>query len=168
MTESLLIDVREKQAEATRKALTRWGDNPLPRLKQARTRLARELSQLIAEHADRHAGDEEMIRKLVKDAVDLPPEQVDRINSFLQHYLSLVIGVSRLQRDIANKLAKGGHRVARAKSLDAIIAERERWREELPEQLALASRPVRSSVRKRVAQILQTPPRETDWRSLFK
>ena len=167
MTESLLIDVWEKQAEATQKALTRWGENPLPRLRQARTRLARELSQLVAEQTDRR-GDEEMIRRLVEEAVDLPPEQVDRINGFLQHYLSLVIGVFRMQRSIANKLAKAGHRVARVKSLDALIAERERWREELPERLALASGPVRSSFRKRVAQILQTPPRETDWRSLFK
>src|SRR5438309_2035924 len=101
MTESLLIDVREKQAEATRKALNRWGESPLPKLKQARARLARELSQLIAEHADSYAGDEEMVRRLIKEAVDRPPEQVDRINDFLQHYLGVVIGVSRALRGLA-------------------------------------------------------------------
>lgn len=168
MTQSLLIDVREKQAEATRKVLDRWEENPLPRLRQARARLARELSQLIAEQAQRRAGDEEMVRRLIKDAVDLPPEQVDRVNGFLQGYLELVIGLSRVQRSIASKLAKAGHRVVGVRALDAMIAERQRWREDLPEQLALASRPVRTSFRKRVAQVLETPPRATDWRSLFK
>src|SRR5438105_14832855 len=159
MTESLLIDVREKQAEATRQVLDRWGRR-LPKQEQARARLARELSQLIAEDADRYAGDEEMVRRLIREAEDRPREEVDRINGFLQGYLDLVISLSRLQRSIADKLAKSGYRVTGLKRLDTMIAERERWRENLPEQLALASRPVRSAFRKRVAQVLETPPRE--------
>src|SRR5437667_5173315 len=105
MTESLLIDVREKQAEAARQVLNRWGKK-LPRREQARARLARELSQLIAQQPENHGGDQEMVRRLIREAGDGPPDEVNRINGFLQGYLELVIGLFRLERSIAGKLAK--------------------------------------------------------------
>jgi hypothetical protein len=168
MTESLLTLVREKQAEATREVLDRYRESSLPRRKRDRDRLARELSQLIAEHAAKSADDHEMVRRLIREALDQSPEQVDRINGFLQRYLGLVIGVCGALRGMAGKLTEAGCPVEGIHSLDAMIAEHERWREDLPEQLALASLPVRSAFRERVAQALEAPPQDTDWRSLFK
>jgi hypothetical protein len=165
MTESLLTLVREKQAEATRDVLDHYR---LPRGKAERARLAGELTRLIAKHATQFAEDPEMIRGLLDEAADRSPEQVDRINDFLQRYVGLVIDVCRILRGLANKLTKAGYPVEGVESLDAMIAQRERWREDLPEQLALASRPVRSAFRERVARTLETPPQDTDWRSLLK
>jgi hypothetical protein len=166
MTVSLLTQVREKQAEATRKVLDRYREGGLPTLKQERACLARELKQLIAEHASRFAEDRETIRGLIQAASDRSSEQIDLLNANLQRYLGLVVAVSRTLRGLAETVAKAGYPVEGAESLDGMIAERERWKEDLPEQLALASRPIRSAFRERVTQALETPPHATDWRSL--
>ena len=163
MTHSLLIQVREKEVEATREVLDHYR---LPRSKRERARLAPELSRLIAEHAAKFAGDQEIVHRLLHEAADQSPEQVDRINDFLQRYLGLVIGVSRALRGMADMLAKSGHPVEGAEALDSLIAERERWREDLPDQLALASGPVRAVLQERIAKALKSPPQATDWRSL--
>jgi hypothetical protein len=165
MTGSLLTLVREKQAEATREVLDHYR---LPRLKPERARLARELSQLIAEHSAQCADDGGMVRRLIQEAENQSPEQVDRINDFLQRYLGRVIDAARTLRNLADKLREAGYPVKGVKSLATIITERESWREDLPEQLAMASRPIRSALRERVAQALQTPPQGTDWRCMFK
>jgi hypothetical protein len=156
MTVSLLMQVREKQAEATRKALEPLRKNGLPRQKPERVRLARDLGQLIAQEVAlwQHGG-REMVRKLIKEAADRPPEQINLANDLLHRYLDIVIRVCSALRGIAGNLTAAGHRVVGVKSLTAVIAECERWREDLPEQLALASRPVRSVLRARVAQALE-------------
>lgn len=167
MPESLLTLVQEKQVEATRDVLNRYREGSLPRRKRDRDRLARELSQLIAEHAGRFAEDRELVRGLAQEALDRPAAEVDRINDFLQRYLGLVLDVCGTLRGLAVRLTEAGYPVAGIDSLDAMMTERQRWREDLPEQIALASRPLRSDFRERVAQALKAPPRETDWRSLF-
>jgi hypothetical protein len=167
MTVSLLIQVREKQAEATRKALEPLRKNGLPRQKHARIRLARDLGQLIAEEvALWENGGREMVRKLIKEASDRPPEQIDLANDLLHRYLGIVIGVCSALRGIAGNLTAAGHRVVGVKALGAAIAECERWREDLSEQFALASRPVRAAFRARVARALEIPAQHTAWRSL--
>jgi hypothetical protein len=168
MTESLLTLVREKQVEATREALDRYRKGRLPRRKRDRDRLSRELSQLIAEHVARFADDRELVRGLTEEAQDQPPGEVDRINDFLQRYLGLVLDVCNALRGLAVQLAAAGYPVEGIESLEAMIAERRRWREDLPEQLALGSRPMRSPFRDRVARALKAPPQDTDWRSLFR
>ncbi len=168
MTESLLTLVRERQAEATREVVERYRESRLPRPKRDRDRMASELSQLIHEHAARFAEDQETIRRLIQETLDQSPEQVDRLNAFLQRHLRMVISVSNALRGLAGKLMKAGYPVEGVESLDTMIAARERWSDDLPEQLALASRPVRSVFRERVTQALEAPPQDTDWRSLFK
>ena len=49
MTESLLADVREKEARAARRAMKSWQRNGIPRRKLDRDRLAGEVSRLIVE-----------------------------------------------------------------------------------------------------------------------
>jgi hypothetical protein len=167
MTVSLLSLVREKQAEATREVLVRWRKKRIPRLKQDRARLANEVSQLIDDHIARHSDDRAMVRELVRRPRDTP-DDIDQVNEFLQRYLGLVVSVGRVLRAMADKFEAAGLRIHRLALLDTAIAEGERLREDLPEQLALAFHPIRSVLHERVANALKTPPRATNWRSLLK
>jgi hypothetical protein len=166
MTGSLLTLVREKQAEATRQAVKSRRRQGLPESKLARARLADEIGQLVAAYAAGRDREQEMVRELIREAVNQSPENIDRVNKFLQKYLGIFLEVFRLLDQMAADLDKVGHPVAGINALARLAAEYERWREDLPEQLALASRPVNSVLRKRIAKVLATRPRATDWRSL--
>ncbi len=168
MAQSLLIQVREKRAKATRAELRRWQATRLPKPEAERAHLASELSQLITEESAQLASDRDMIRNLVRHAADRSPRDVDQVNELLQRYLGIVIDLCGVLRSMARKFTAAGHPVEGAEALDSLIAERERWREDLPDQLALASGPVRAVLQERIAKTLKSPPEAMDWRSLFE
>jgi hypothetical protein len=157
MTESLLTFVREKQAEATRKAVKSWQRHGLPKSKQARDRHASDLGQLFALFISDWERDREMVRALIREAANHPPEDIDRVNEFLQKYLKAVIDTLRALSGMAAELEKAGHPVAGLEAIAPLLAEYARRREDLPEQFALASRQVGPRLRKRVAKVLRTP-----------
>jgi hypothetical protein len=168
MPESLLAEVMEEQALATQRVLVRWKRRRVPKEEQDRIRAARELGRLIADHVANNADVRKTVAELVTNVTDSTTEQIDHVHAFLQKHLELIVGIGRVYKDLASKFASAGHKVKGLDSLDDAIAEWQRLREDLPERLALASRPVRSALRKRIANSLETTQRETDWRSLFK
>src|SRR2546430_4496866 len=129
MSESLLADVREEQAEATRRVLFRWRRRRIPKQREDRVRLARELSRLIAEHRTNHSDTRKMARELVARASGKSPEQIDQLNDFLQRYLGLIVGIGQVFQDLASKFAAAGHKVEGVEALDDAIAEWQRLRE---------------------------------------
>jgi hypothetical protein len=167
MSANLLLRVREKQEKATQRTLDQFCRGRLPKLEVDRSRCAKELAQLIADHIARRNEDRKILDALLKSAADLSSSQVDRLNEFLQRYLELVINVGRTLGSMAEILMTAGEHVEGLAKLEEVTARCEQWREDLPDQLALATRPVRSELRDRVAKALESPSRATDWRSLL-
>ena len=130
--------------------------------------LGRQRDQLIADHVDNHSDASKMAGEFVDRVTDKTPEEIAQANASLRKYLELIIGVGQVFQDLAAKFTEAGHKIEGIKSLDDAMGKWERVREELPERFALAFSPVRSAIRKRIERALTSPPRATDWRSLFQ
>src|SRR5216683_6384804 len=164
MTATLLaLDVREGQAKATRKVLVRWQRKPIPRRDEERARLARDLSGLIADHVSKQSEVRRMVSDLVQRVTDKSPDEIDHANHFLEKYLGVIVGLGEAFQGFAGKVTAAGLEVKGLDALETAIDEWKRLREDLPERFALAYKPVRSAVRKRVAKALAAPPVAADW-----
>jgi hypothetical protein len=168
MGPTLELDLEQNASEARRETLSRWlrrVDDPSihpSEVAEDCARVARSVAQ------SRHDFRASMVAAVRRISEDTPREHIDTINRFYQRVTEGRIRICELLFDMAGKLKERGFPVEGVDVLHEVIADYQRWKENLPDEMLLRYGPVRRRLAKAVEEGLRTPPAASNWQSLFE
>lgn len=166
MLPTLELDLERAIGKAALETLHHWHtyvDEPDADIAQ----LAEEFGRLVRSRAGSRCDfRDSMLAAVRRVAEDTPREYIDRINNFYQQATDLHISGCELLLSIAGKLEARGLVVEGVDELREAIADYQRWKDDLPDEVFLRQGSVRRRLAAAVQEGLQNPPTASNWQEL--
>jgi vacuolar-type H+-ATPase catalytic subunit A/Vma1 len=174
MSEHIVFRMRRKERQAAERELISWKDELVtesqPELWKQEYDLAQmalDVQEAIQEARESQERDRQLFKRVVAESRKLDPKSIDQENDNLQSHFDTSLRMIDLLRCCVRHAVQCGHKIENAAELDRIAEGYRKWKEDLPELLAMSYAPVREVIHKRIAASLANPPEKSDWEHLF-
>jgi hypothetical protein len=176
MTQALLFRVRRSKVDAAERELTLAKEEIEEVIEESGTQsgkaalleIAEDVEYILRECLNDLDNDGRLLKHVLSSAGRKGGKaKLDRINRFFQHLFDAELRLHETIKAIALDLAKHGCPVDGIEQLDRASRDYRKWKEDLPERLAMAFGPVKKLLQERISEAVDNPFRGSDLDKYF-